>query len=197
MPPIFCSRPWYELIVRIENVSSTFTLLELRNAIQTQLALNTAPLYIRLRSVRVWGPLVHEGDAILGPLSVAILDPIAENTVSTTPQNRVLEQYTRYPDQVRRACIGFEYPAAHQCVSLYATSSVVNVSLLTMAGVGPGSIIYYHVWWRSGEVVPGVDVRKNVRKVRRVRYPSPFEDFAVCGCCKYESLSSESVGYSD
>jgi hypothetical protein len=85
---------------------------------------------------------------------VSFFDFISENNSGTaTLQTRVLEQYTRYPDQTRRASVGYEYPIAHQNLSLF-TAVGINVLLASFLGAGPGSVIYVYLMFRSGSTIP-------------------------------------------
>jgi hypothetical protein len=155
-PPEFTSRPWFNLVVRIEDIAGALQLNQILAALHSQLAFpETLPLYVRLRSIRVWGPLrgFNSTDA-LSPLSVSFFDFISENNFGTTTlQNRVLEQYTRYPDQTRRASVGYEYPIAHQNLSLWTTTGV-NILLASLLGAGPGSVMYVYLMFRSGSTIP-------------------------------------------
>jgi hypothetical protein len=103
--------------------------------------------------VKVWGPIVSFSAGPLTPLSVAVHDPIGESANSSVATTRILEQFTRYPDQAARASVGYEYPITQQSVAL-ATIAGSTVNLLSMSGVGSGSLIYYSVLWRSGSPTP-------------------------------------------
>lgn len=159
-PTEFTSRPWWPLVVRIEGPGTSLGLNSLLANLRSQLGFGTdVPVQVKLKSVRCWGPLVSFATGPLGLTSVAILDPIAENSFNSAtavPESRVLEQYTRYPDQVNRACIGFEYSLAHQSVSLgiSLTGVAAEVSLLNLVGMGAGSVVYFYVLWRSGNLTP-------------------------------------------
>jgi hypothetical protein len=146
--------------VRIENPATSLGLLSLLANIRTQLGFAAdVPLQVKLKSVRVWGPLVGFNAGPLLPLSVAIQDPYAENIVvsgNISFATRTLEQYTRYPDQVNRACIGYEYSLAHQSLALGGSTAAASgdVVLLQISGAGPGAVVYYYVLFRSGVNAP-------------------------------------------
>jgi hypothetical protein len=147
-PPEFTSRPWYNLVVRIDNPGLTVTSAQLSAAIGTQLGFAGTNLFqFRLDSVRLWGALVPPtGTTPLQPCVLTILDPIAEADLATVGSQRTLEQYTRFPDQVNRASVGFQYPAAQQCISL---ASVTGFNLLNISGAGTNSVVYFKLRWRS------------------------------------------------
>jgi len=139
-------------------VAASFDLPQLAADLRTQLGFPAdLPIYVRLERIRVWGPLRgFDSSAALTPVNVAFRDFIAENSTQAgtlTVQNRVLEQYTRYPDQVNRACIGYEYPIAHQNLSLFAATGVL-VTLFSATGLGPGSVVYTNLKWRTGVLQP-------------------------------------------
>lgn len=161
MPTEFTSRPWWPLVVRLENSGTSLGLASLGANLRTQLGFAAdVPVAFKLKSVRVWGPLVSfVGTGPLAPLSVAILDPFgqnAQNSGTATTATRVLEQFTRYPDQVNRACIGYEYSIAQQNLALSLQGIPVgsDLSLLQLTGAGAGTVIYFYVLWRSGTVSP-------------------------------------------
>lgn len=159
-PTEFTSRPWWPLVVRIESPGTSFGLNSLLANLRSQLGFGSdVPVQVKLKSVRCWGALAVPSVANLTFTSVAILDPFAENSFNSAtaiPESRVLEQYTRYPDQVNRACIGYEYSIAHQSLSLgiSLTGAAAEVNLLNLIGMGAGSVVYYYVLWRSGNLTP-------------------------------------------
>jgi hypothetical protein len=107
--------------------------------------------------IRVWGSLVGFDSAIpLAPLNVAFIDPIQEAVAASgapTIVNRVLEQYTRYPDQFNRASVGYSYSLAHQSVT-YASSATATVDILRLNGGGPNSVVYVNLLFRTGSIDP-------------------------------------------
>lgn len=144
-PNEFTSRPWYNLVVRIANPSSTVSANDISSAIVSQLGLETGTgITLRLHSVKFWGQLVPtSGSSVLTPVTLRIFDPVGQNTGTTA---RVLEEYTRFPDQVQRASVGFEYPLAQQCVSLTPNS---GPQILSLVGAGTNSVLYFYISWRS------------------------------------------------
>jgi hypothetical protein len=158
-PPEFVSRPWFSLTVRIDGPGLVVGINSLSAALRTQLGWAAdVPLAFRLQHVKVYGPLVPQASATpLQQINVAILDPIAENLVSSGapfPTVRVIEQFTRYPDQVNRACIGFAYGLTHSLITLESGPSTSDVELLRSTGLGTGSLILYHVLFRTGSLNP-------------------------------------------
>jgi hypothetical protein len=150
LPPEFTSRPWFNLTVAITQlpttVVSTTTLI---NALSAQIGITSAAeigrIELRLYNVRVWGPLVaFTAGAILQPIIVTIFDPIAPAS-SPLGASRTLEEYTRYPDQVRRASIGYRYPIAQ---SDLVVQQVTPVPLLTYNAATIGGVAYFQLSWR-------------------------------------------------
>lgn len=151
-PPEFVSRPWFSLTVRLESIGTTVGLNSIVTAINSQLGLTTEPIAVRLQHVKVYAPLVAFGaGGPLTPLSVGVLDFIAENVATTSvAPTRVIEQFTRYPDQVNRACVGFRYGVAHSSLTLQAAAGTADTNILTTIGAGPGSLALFHVLFRTG-----------------------------------------------
>lgn len=182
-PPEFTSRPWFGLTVRIDDPATLLTVTQIVGAIRTQLGWpTTVDIALRIKSVKFWSPLVAFSAGPLTPLNVAFLDFIQEAAAASGQPaivNRVLEQYTRYPDQVNRACIGYEYSLAHSSITL-ATTGVSNVDIARMTGLGVGSVCYVQCLFRSGTVSPAalaVDVSDDesveiLPRPRRSKYAS-------------------------
>lgn len=158
-PPEFTSRPWFSLTVRVQDVPTIFTVDLLLTALLSQLgfsALTPANLAVRIRSVRIWAPLVgFSSTTPLQPLTVAIADFIRPNDSGTAATERTLEQYTRYPDQVQRASVGYRYGETHSSIAL--TSTTIAARLLTCVGAGAGSVAYFEVLFRPNVPTVGLD----------------------------------------
>lgn len=157
-PPEFTSRPWFGLTVRIDAPGTLVTSSGILASLRTQLGwASDVPLSYRLHMIRVWGPVVSfDSNNPLQPLNVAFIDPIQEAaSASGAPAivNRVLEQYTRYPDQLNRACVGYCYSLAHQSVT-YASSATAAVDVLRLNGTGPNSVVYVNLLFRTGTIDP-------------------------------------------
>jgi len=148
-PPDFVSNPWFPLILRIQNVPATVTCVTLDNAIASQLGIvpGTAGAFeYRLEYVKLWGALVPpSGSSFLNPVTLACFDPIsaAGNTDS------LLQVLTDYPDQVRRAAIGFKYSYPQQQAVIRGGFAR---TLFRSQGVGAGSVMYVRLFWRSQNV---------------------------------------------
>jgi len=156
-PPEFTSRPWWPLIVRIDSPATTVGLNSVLGSLRTQLGFPVdLSIAVRLQTIRVWSPLVSFSAGPITPLNVAFREFIQDTvTTSGTPANvgRVIEQYTRYPDQVNRACVGFCYSLAHQSITLMS-GGTSDVDLLNLSGAGTGSVVYVKLLFRTGIVSP-------------------------------------------
>lgn len=152
-PPPITTRPWFNLVVRIDNIGTSLSSRDIINAINTQLGFSIADgaIGFQLQKIKVWGPLVpFTSTTALLPISVTFVDFIGVNITSTTVNNaRVLEQYTRYPDQTRRASVGYQYPIAHQEITLVSNSTTNTTNVLQTKGLGEGSVVYVYLKWRS------------------------------------------------
>lgn len=154
-PSEFTSRPWYPLVVRIENPGLIVTANDIGAAIATQLfganppSTDSLPLQARLTSVRFWGNLpVLSGTNPLPPVTLQIYDTIA---AIATP--RILQQFTRYSDAVKRAAVGYQYPLAQSSVVLTVRGpNALTSPILQMSGTGTSSVVYLNVLWRSGSI---------------------------------------------
>lgn len=157
-PPDFCSAPWFNLTVRVENVPANFTTIQLQAAISTQLNVVFADsiIDVRLQSVRVWGALPNDNTR-LAPINVFVIDPIGITTPSATGNagtgTRILEQITDYPDRVSRACLGYVYPKAQREVAIRCSNQGPN-QILVSNGLGAGSVAYFRIQWRPTGSVP-------------------------------------------
>jgi len=156
-PPEFTSRPWFGLTVRIEDVSTTLGAALVVSSIRSQLGWPAdVPLDIRLETIKIYGPLVSFSTGPLVALNVAFQDFIAENSLASgviTGQQRIIEQFTRYPDQVNRACVGFRYGIAHSSITLSSTTGN-DVLLCNLTGAGAGSLAMVRVLFRTATISP-------------------------------------------
>jgi hypothetical protein len=151
-PSSFVSAPWYPLVVRIDSPATpTITTIQLRDAIVSQLGITLTILNVRLQTVRLWSAI--SGSSPPERLFVQVLDPISAIFGSlTAPNLRILEQLTDYPDAVNRACIGYRYPKAQREVAILCNGTDSS-SLLRTSGMGPGSVLYFYLQWRSNALV--------------------------------------------
>jgi hypothetical protein len=154
-PPDFMSRPWYALVVRIDNVGTQLTTQNLATALGDQLSVTVQGgfLNIRLLSIRAWGALLPMNSTnTLAPLIMVVNDLFTGLSSSTT---RILEQITSYPDQVSRACVGYKYDRAHQDLSLFMTTTTTgNTNIAQFSGMGANSVVYLQVLWRCSVNAP-------------------------------------------
>lgn len=155
-PPSFMSRPWYNLVVRLENPPALITTQILATALSNQLGVSVAGgvLNVRLQSIRIWGALAS-GNSPLPPINVLIFDLFrAMQTPTATDAVRVLEQITDFPDQVNRSCVGYRYDLSHRELSVWMTVASAPTAILSCTGLGPNSVAYFDVLWRCGETTP-------------------------------------------
>jgi hypothetical protein len=165
VPPEFTAVPWYPLTVRIQNPSATVTLLSLRENIQSQLGFTTNYIVdVRLQYVQLWGALVSpQGTSFLNPVTLTVWDPFS----SLGDGRSVLEVLTDYPDQVNRACVGYQYSFAQRQVSIRLST---QAQLFTCQGVGAGAIMYVRLFWRS----PNTQIQSSQSEdFERIQSPVP------------------------
>lgn len=151
-PPQFVAVPWHEVTIRSQTNAASFNVFAIITLLRSQLHLTTnQPIDIRIRNVRIWGPLVAFSAGPLGPLRVRVhtLSPtLAPNSVSS-PFYALLEDMIDYPDQTRRARIGFEWPESQQSLSLSTIATVDGPPVIEITeGNSPGLLLYFRVWWR-------------------------------------------------
>jgi hypothetical protein len=99
---------------------------------------------LRIYNVKVWAPLSAATASPLNPVRVGIMDFLGVNT-TTAPQGRLLEEFTRYPDQVRRAGIGFRYPIAQSDLVLQEGQAI---TLITYSSNVTTGLAMFQVSWR-------------------------------------------------
>lgn len=151
-PPEFVPVPWYNLIVRISDltdISASSLITSLRN----QLNLGTANfIQVRIISIRIWGPLVNMNAAAhLSELRASFWSLLPANSVTTGGTFSIQEEVFDFPDQVRRAAVGYEYPIAQQQIVINQNSSMPVCHLVY--GGGTGNLAYVRVLWRSSATV--------------------------------------------
>jgi hypothetical protein len=153
-PPEFTSIPWFQVTVRNVTVISPFGLGDVLRSLRNQLHLtDNQGVSIRIESCRVWGPLTDFSSA-LSPLRCRFYSIGETSTASQfAPEYAVLEDVIDYPDQVRRASCGFEWPIAQQSLSLSTSSSSGTSGIQPFLEVTEPSsldhiVIYWRLWWR-------------------------------------------------
>jgi len=149
-PPNFMSRPWFSLTVRIQSPATTVTLANIAAAITAQLGLAVTELSIRVRSVRLWGPI----PVTPNPLFMIVYDLFNE-LVGSAAVNGVLEQITDYADGVNRAQVAYRFSAVQQQHSLLAAPTAA-VLFTSQIGAGSGSVMYIDLLWRVFSTTPTV-----------------------------------------
>lgn len=147
-PTEFMSRPWFPVILRIDNPPQTLTLGQINGALNTQLALSGPAFSFRFLDVRLWGPLPVTANALI----LLVHDVFQAASVVSTSFS-VLEQITNYGDAVNRARVGYRYSTAQQQLSIGA-SALSSFPLFVISGAGPTSVMYIKLLWRVNTSVP-------------------------------------------
>jgi len=151
-PPEFVPVPWYNLIVRLSGITD-LTAASLITALRQQL--NLGPnnfIQIRVISIRAWGPLVAMNSATaLSELRVSFWALYAANSNTTGGTFSIQEEVFDFPDQVRRAAVGYEYPLAQQ--QLVFNQNSTQPILHFIYGGGEGNLAYVRLLWRSSATV--------------------------------------------
>lgn len=174
IPPSIVTRPWFNLVVRMDVTSSntttpvTIMASDVGTALATQLfgqnppTVASMPLQVRFQSVKIWGYIPNLSTATMQPLTAVIMDLFGLSvTGSTVTSPRALDQITRYPDAVRRASIGYLYPEAQSNLSVDVRGGpqALAVPLLSILGAGPtpaqNAVVYWNLMWRSGTITAG------------------------------------------
>lgn len=153
-PPEFVPNPWYNLIVRIQGVTDlTTSVLNVRLREQLALRGTAAQNYVQLRiiNVRVWGPIVPMNSATaLQPIRVFFWNLLPPRVISGTGTAfSIQEECYDFPDQVRRAAVGYEYPIAQQQIAFNPDDTQPLLHLTD--GAGGGNLVYVRLLWRSSE----------------------------------------------
>lgn len=152
-PPPFVAIPWHEVTIRSQANVPSYNVFAIITLLRDQLHLaGNQAIDIRIRNVRIWGPLVSFGGGPLGPLRVRIhtLTPTLAPTSIPSPFYALLEDLIDYPDQTRRARIGFEWPESQQSLSLSTIATVDGPPVIEITeGNASTLLLYFRVWWRS------------------------------------------------
>lgn len=151
-PPEFVSIPWHEVTVRSQNTVPSFNAFSVIALLRDQLHLSSNQgVDVRLRTCRVWAPLVSFNGGPLGSLRVRFhsLVPVTAPDSVPIPQYPLLRDLIDYPDQTRRACLGFEWPISQQSISLSTVATVTGPSIIEITeGATTGLLVYFRLWWR-------------------------------------------------
>lgn len=150
-PPEITSIPWNQVTVRSQAAVATFNVFSVITLLRDQLHFTSNQgIDIRIHSIRAWAPLVSFSSGPLGPLRVRVhsLVPLLAPG-SSVAQYPLLRDLIDYPDQTRRAAVGYEWPVAQQSVSLSVVSSTDGPSIIEITeGNTAGLLVYFRVWWR-------------------------------------------------
>jgi len=142
-PPSFCSRPWFPLTVAILDIGQTLTYSQLAGALAVQTGLSAGDFFaIRIRSIRIWGPIPITAT----PLRVVFYD-IFSDPIPTGSAPGVLEQITNFPDGVNRETVGYLYSGAQQNNSLVMGPGLTT-PITAQTGAGTGSVMYVSLLFR-------------------------------------------------
>lgn len=186
-PPEFVAIPWHEVTVRSQKAASSFNVFSLITLLRDQLHLSSNQgVDVRLRTVRIWGPLVPFTAGPLSSLRVRFhsLVPVTAPDTVPVPQYPLLRDIIDYPDQTRRAALGFEWPIAQQSVSLSTVATTNGPPIIEITeGNTDGLLVYFRLWWRP---TSGLSVDRCVTdNVDQRRVQTSFVD---------TTLLSESIG---
>lgn len=148
-PPEFTTNPWNQVTVSFTLFVNNLGTATVFTYLRTQLGLNqNQPVVMRIHSMRIWSPLVSQNAGTsLGRITVRFLDFV--RTQSSFPNNIILEEYRDYPDQVRRAAVGFVWPLSHQSHALIPETGGALVEISARPPDEPYTF-YVRVWWRPG-----------------------------------------------
>lgn len=169
-PPMFNSVPWYNLTVRIASPPAILSYNNLVTAMSNQLGVsfdnpqNAAA--VRFQRIRLWGAL---STGVLPPLETLIYDPLASADSSTNSGGigpRVLDQFISFPDQVNRTSIGYRYPKAQRETSVMIRNAGLTAPICSSTGLGPNSVIYIDLQWRSGNTSPASFLFQDVEEMQ-------------------------------
>lgn len=151
-PPEFVPVPWYNLIVRTPNVTDV-TISNLIAAVRSQLNLGSNNfIQVRVIDVRIWGPIVSmTATTALSEIRVSFWSLFPANSVTSGGTFSIQEEVFDYPDQVRRAALGYEYPIAQQQI-VFNQNSTQPILHFTYGG-GNGNLVYFRILWRSSQTV--------------------------------------------
>lgn len=151
-PPEFVPVPWYNLIVRISDFTD-ITSSSLITALRNQLNLGASNfLQVRIINIRMWGPLINmDATARLSELRASFWSLLPANSNTSGGTFSIQEEVFDFPDQVRRAAIGYEYPIAQQQI-VFNQNTTAPITHIYYGG-GTGNLAYVRVLWRSSATV--------------------------------------------
>jgi hypothetical protein len=144
-PTEFCAQPWFPLVLRIRNPSTSITFGEVYNSLVSQLSgisFAGGTAVIRVFSLRVWGPIPTTNTAL-----VVTFRDVFEDFVGSSAIPGNLEIIENYADQVNRARVGYEYSTIQQQKTLFIGAAISD-QLAAITGAGVGSVAYLKLLWR-------------------------------------------------
>lgn len=158
-PTEYCSQPWFSLVLRVLNPSTSITFGELYNAFTQQLtglSFTGSVLNVRLFSIRVWGPIPTTNT----PLRMTVRD-VFEDVSGTSSSVGNLEVIENFADQVNRARVGYEYSTAQQQKSLFVIAASTD-QIVALSGAGAGSVAYVRLLWRPYSGATGLTMSNEI-----------------------------------
>lgn len=185
-PPQFIPVPWYNLIVRFDSTRD-LTVQGIIERLDNQLGLTAnQAIGVRIISCRYWAPLVNmNAPAHLTELRAGFWSLLPASSASDGGRFTLQQEVFDYPDQVRRACVGFVWPKAQQEIVFNRTS--VQPVYHTITGGGAGSVTYVRLLWRALDVV----------FTTRFDGANFVEGTRSCGTPQFEELTIDSPEYNN
>jgi hypothetical protein len=151
-PPEFTAVPWNQLTWRLVGNNVTVSNDVIVNALLTQLSLASGQrVDVRLHSIRFWGEIVSNTSTTPLPavgVRFRSLIPNVFGSAASEANYPVIQECRDYPDQVRRASVGYEWPLAQQSLSISAGFPNTFVIANVFSGSGANSLMYFRGWWR-------------------------------------------------
>lgn len=154
-PPIFTAVPWNQLTWRVPGNVANITNDIIATNLTSQLnLLDGMRVNVRLHSVRFWGSLITTATlppAVLESAAIRVMSlvPIVTGTTTLEVEHPVIQEIRDYPDQVRRAAVGYEWPIAQQSISISAGLPTAFTVVQVISGSGANSVTYFRGWWRA------------------------------------------------
>lgn len=164
-PPEFTAIPWNQCTVRSQVSAPLYDHFAVITLLRSQLHLTSNQgISYRLHSARVWGGLVAFNAGPLSPMRVRFYS-LNESSANPTfsAEFATLEDVVDYPDQTRRAAVGFEWPLAQQSLAFSTVITRATPPILEITEGSSGSVVYFRLWWRptTGPHVPQIQESLN------------------------------------
>lgn len=160
-PPEFTAIPWNQCTIRSQQSAAVYDHFAVITLLRSQLHLTSNQgISYRLHSARVWAGLVAFNAGPLVPMRVRFYS-LNESSANPTfsAEFATLEDVIDYPDQTRRAAVGFEWPLAQQSLAFSTSVTQATPPLLEITEGSVGSVVYFRLWWRPtvGPYVPSLN----------------------------------------